>query len=207
MSAAGPSSENRQPGDSVVPKDETSLTSERFGTESRKVLLVDDDVPLRKNLVRAFERDGFEVATAGSVKEAHDVAAEFGPDFAVLDLNLQDGYGMELVAALQERRPGVRIVILTGYDSIASSLVALKAGVVGYLAKPVRAESVVATLLGQNPEGEEPAERPMSADRVRWEHIHRVFEQCNRNVSETARRLNMHRRTLQRILSKRAPRP
>ena len=108
-----------------MPKDETSLAPERFGAESRKVLLVDDDVPLRKNLVRAFERDGFDVATAGSIKEAHDVAAEFGPDFAVLDLNLQDGYGMELVAALQERRPGVRIVILTGYDSIASSLVAL----------------------------------------------------------------------------------
>ena len=101
----------------------------------------------------------------------------------------------------------MRIVILTGYDSIASSLVALKAGAVGYLAKPVRAEQVVAALLGQGAEPEEPAERPMSADRVRWEHIQRVFEQCNRNVSETARRLSMHRRTLQRILSKRAPRP
>jgi two-component system response regulator RegA len=179
----------------------------RAGAASRKVLLVDDDAPLRKNLVRAFEREAFKVATAGSLKEAYEVAADFAPDFAVLDLNLQDGYGMELVANLQELRPGVRILILTGYDSIASSLVALKAGAADYLAKPVRAEQVVATLLGQASEPEDPAERPMSADRVRWEHIQRVFEQCNRNVSETARRLNMHRRTLQRILSKRAPRP
>ncbi len=174
---------------------------------SRKLLLVDDDAPLRKNLVRAFERDGFEVATAGSLKEAYDVAGEFGPDFAVVDLNLQDGYGMELVSTLQQLRPGVRVVVLTGYDSIASSLVALKAGAVGYLAKPVQPEKVIAALMGSLDAGAEPAERPMSADRVRWEHIQRVFEQCNRNVSETARRLSMHRRTLQRILSKRAPRP
>ena len=183
------------------------MTNGRLGAESRKILLVDDDAPLRKNLVRAFEREGFEVATAGSLKEAYDVANDFSPDFAVLDLNLQDGYGMELVGTLQDLRPGVRIVILTGYDSIASSLVALKAGAVGYLAKPVQAEQVVATLMGQTTDSIEPAERPMSADRVRWEHIQRVFEQCSRNVSETARRLNMHRRTLQRILSKRAPRP
>jgi two-component system response regulator RegA len=192
----------------AVQKEQPAMATGRLGTESRKVLLVDDDAPLRKNLVRAFEREGFEVATAGSLKEAYDVAADFCPDYAVLDLNLQDGYGMELVGTLQDLRPGVRIVILTGYDSIASSLVALKAGAAGYLAKPVQAEQVVATLLGQADDSTaEPAERPMSADRVRWEHIQRVFEQCNRNVSETARRLSMHRRTLQRILSKRAPRP
>ena len=188
-------------------KEQSGTGQVRVGTEARKVLLVDDDAPLRKNLVRAFEREAFEVAAAGSLREAYEVVVDFTPDFAVLDLNLQDGYGMELVANLQELRPGVRIVILTGYDSIASSLVALKAGAVGYLAKPVRAEEVVAALLDQGGGGEVPAERPMSADRVRWEHIQRVFEQCNRNVSETARRLNMHRRTLQRILTKRAPRP
>ena len=173
----------------------------------RRVLLVDDDAPLRNNLVRAFERESCEVATAASIKEAHEVAADFVPDYAVLDLNLEDGYGMELVASLRELRPGVRILILTGYDSIASSLVALKSGAAGYLAKPVRAEQVVAALFGETREPAEPSERPMSADRVRWEHIQRMFEQCNRNVSETARRLNMHRRTLQRILAKRAPRP
>jgi two-component system response regulator RegA len=118
----------------------------------RRLLLVDDDAPLRKNLVRAFEREGFEVATAGVLREAYEVAGEFGPDFAVVDLNLQDGYGMELVTALQQLKPGVRVVILTGYDSIASSLVALKAGAVGYLAKPVQPEQVIAALLGE-PDG------------------------------------------------------
>ena len=190
----------------AVQREQTGAVDGRFGAESRKVLLVDDDAPLRRNLARAFERDGFEVATAASLKEAYHVAADFCPDFALLDLNLRDGYGMTLVSTLQELRPGVRIVILTGYDSIASSLVALKAGAVGYLAKPVQTEKVVATLLGRGDDSAEPAERPMSADRVRWEHIQRVFEQCNRNVSETARRLGMHRRTLDRILRKRAPR-
>jgi two-component system, response regulator RegA len=187
-------------------RDATAQAAQQPGIK-RKLLLVDDDAPLRKNLVRAFERENFEVATAGSMKEAYEVAGEFAPDFAVVDLNLQDGYGMELVGALQDLRPGVRVVVLTGYDSIASSLVALKAGAVGYLAKPVQPEQVVQALVGEPESQAEPAERPMSADRVRWEHIQRVFEQCNRNVSETARRLNMHRRTLQRILSKRAPRP
>ena len=190
----------------AVQREQTGAVDGRFGAESRKVLLVDDDAPLRRNLARAFERDGFEVATAASLKEAYHVAADFCPDFALLDLNLRDGYGMTLVTTLQELRPGVRIVILTGYDSIASSLVALKAGAVGYLAKPVQTEKVVATLLGRGDDSAEPAERPMSANRVRWEHIQRVFEQCNRNVSETARRLGMHRRTLDRILKKRAPR-
>ncbi len=170
-----------------------------------KVLLVDDDAPLRRNLVRALERLGYEIATAASLREAYDVAASFVPEFAVVDLNLTDGHGMELVETLQELRPGIRVVVLTGYDSIASSIVATKAGAVGYLAKPVKPEELAAALAG---ELDQPAdESPMSADRVRWEHIQRVFEQCSRNVSETARRLNMHRRTLQRILSKRAPRP
>ncbi len=171
-----------------------------------KVLLVDDDAPLRRNLVRALERLGYEIATAGGVREAYDVAAQFEPEFAVLDLNLADGYGMELVETLQQLRPGIRVVVVTGYDSIASSIVATKAGAVGYLAKPVKPEEVAAALSGEIDQ-QRADDSPMSADRVRWEHIQRVFEQCSRNVSETARRLNMHRRTLQRILSKRAPRP
>ncbi len=171
----------------------------------KKLLLVDDDAPLRRNLVRSLERLGFVVATAVSLREAYETTAEFLPDFAVIDLNLEDGHGMELVESLQGLRPGLRVVVMTGYDSIASSIVATKAGAIGYLAKPVKPEDLVAVLDGSA----EPTvdDSPMSADRVRWEHIQRVFEQCNRNVSETARRLNMHRRTLQRILSKRAPRP
>ncbi len=171
-----------------------------------RVLLVDDDAPLRRNLVRAFEREGFSVATAASLKEAYDVAPEVVPDCAVLDLNLEDGHGLQLLDTLKELRPSCRIVVLTGYDSIASSVLALKSGVAHYLAKPVAPEAVIAALRGELEEPTAPADQPMSADRVRWEHIQRVFEQCNRNVSETARRLGMHRRTLQRILAKRAPR-
>jgi two-component system response regulator RegA len=185
------------------------MVSEALGGEAgggRKVLLVDDDLPLRRNLGRALEREGFVVAGAGGLKEAYDVAAEFQPALAVVDLNLKDGHGMELIRGLQEMHPGVRVVVLTGYDSIASSVVALRAGAVGYLAKPVQAQELIAALTGTGPEVTDPGDVPMSADRVRWEHIQRVFEQCGRNVSETARRLNMHRRTLQRILSKRAPR-
>jgi two-component system response regulator RegA len=173
----------------------------------RKVLIVDDDAPLRRNLGRALEREGFVVAGASGLKEAYEVAGEFQPELAVVDLNLRDGHGMELVGGLQQMRPGIRVVVLTGYDSIASSVLALRAGAVGYLAKPVQPGDVIAALTGAGPDVTDPGDTPMSADRVRWEHIQRVFEQCNRNVSETARRLNMHRRTLQRILSKRAPRP
>ncbi|MCS6781035.1 MAG: response regulator [Geminicoccaceae bacterium] len=171
-----------------------------------RVLLVDDDAPLRRQLVRALEREGFSVATAASLGEAYQVAAEEPPDCAVLDLNLEDGHGLQLLDTLKELRPGCRVVVLTGYDSIASSVVALKAGVAHYLAKPVAPETVIAALKGELEEPEPAVDQPMSADRIRWEHIQRVFEQCNRNVSETARRLNMHRRTLQRILAKRAPR-
>ena len=140
-------------------RDATAQAVQQPGVK-RKLLLVDDDAPLRKNSVRAFERENFEVATAGSLKEAYEVAGEFAPDFAVVDLNLQDGYGMELVGALQDLRPGVRVVVLTGYDSIASSLVALKAGAVGYLAKPVQPEQVVQALVGEPDSQAEPAERP-----------------------------------------------
>lgn len=180
--------------------------SRAAGQSAGKLLLVDDDAPLRRNLVRAMERLGYEVATAGGVREACEVAASFRPDLAVIDLNLEDGHGMELLESLRELRPDLRIVVLTGYDSIASSIVATKAGAIGYLAKPVKPEELAAALKGEADQTIDD-DNPMSADRVRWEHIHRVFEQCNRNVSETARRLNMHRRTLQRILSKRAPRP
>ena len=183
---------------------ETEPSSIAVGSAG-KVLLVDDDAPLRRNLVRALERLGYEIATAGGLREAYEVAATFVPEYAVVDLNLADGHGMELVETLKDLRPGIRIVVVTGYDSIASSIVATKAGAVGYLAKPVKPEELAAALAGTFDQAQD--DSPMSADRVRWEHIQRVFEQCNRNVSETARRLNMHRRTLQRILSKRAPRP
>jgi two-component system, response regulator RegA len=172
----------------------------------RKLLLVDDDAPLRRSMARALERRDFQVLAAEGVAEARTLAREHRPEFAVLDMRLTEGSGLDLVRTLRDLRPEIRIVIVTGYGNIATAVAAIKAGAVDYLAKPVDADDVVSALLKSGQGLPPPRENPMSADRVRWEHIQRVFEQCNRNVSETARRLNMHRRTLQRILNKRAPR-
>jgi two-component system, response regulator RegA len=172
----------------------------------RSLLLVDDDAPLRRSLARALERRGFHVLAAEGLAEARDHAHAHRPEFAVLDMRLTEGSGLDLVRTLRELRPEVRIVIVTGYGNIATAVAAIKAGAADYLAKPVDADDVVNALLRSGQGLPPPRDNPMSADRVRWEHIQRVFEQCNRNVSETARRLNMHRRTLQRILNKRAPR-
>lgn len=170
------------------------------------ILLVDDDAPLRRSLQRAMERRGFRVFVGESLKSGLELAHSIEPDYAVIDLRLEDGSGIELVRKLRELHHKVRIVILTGYGNIATAVAAVKAGAVDYLAKPADADEVIAALMATGQTLPPPPENPMSADRVRWEHIQRVFEQCNRNVSETARRLTMHRRTLQRILNKRAPR-
>src|ERR671919_1039242 len=172
----------------------------------RKLLLVDDDAPLRRSLTRALERRGFEVLPAEGLAEPTGRPRRHRPEFAVLDMRLTEGSGLDLVHTLRTLRPDVRIVIVTGYGNIATAVAAIKAGAVDYLAKPVDADDVANALLRSGEGLPPPPDNPMSADRVRWEHIQRVFEQCNRNVSETARRLNMHRRTLQRILNKRAPR-
>jgi two-component system, response regulator RegA len=172
----------------------------------RSLLIVDDDTPLCQRLARAMERRGFVVATAESVAAGVSAATTHPPAFAVVDLRLGDGSGLEVVSALRSARPGARIVVLTGYGNIATAVAAVKAGALDYLPKPADADAVERALLAKEGETPEPPEDPMSADRVRWEHIQRVFELCERNVSETARRLKMHRRTLQRILSKHAPR-
>jgi len=124
----------------------------------------------------------------------------------VVDRRLGAGTGLDVIVALKQRRPDARAIILTGYGNIATAVNAVKLGAVDYLSKPADADDVVAALLALDGRKADPPENPMSADRVRWEHIQRIYEMCNRNVSETARRLNMHRRTLQRILAKRAPR-
>jgi two-component system response regulator RegA len=121
-------------------------------------------------------------------------------------MRLGDGAGLEVVEAIRGVRPDARIIMLTGYGNIATAVAAVKAGAIDYLSKPADADDVVNALLARAGETPRPPENPMSADRVRWEHIQRIYELCGNNVSETARRLNMHRRTLQRILSKRAPR-
>ena len=171
----------------------------------RTLLIADDDAPFRTRLARAMEGRGFIVRTAATVAEAI-TAAEDPPAYAVLDLRMTDGSGLDAVAPLRAARPDIRIVILTGYGNIATAVAAVKEGAVDYLAKPADADAVESALIAEGRNLPPPPQNPMSADRVRWEHIQRVYEQCDRNVSETARRLNMHRRTLQRILSKHAPR-
>jgi two-component system, response regulator RegA len=172
----------------------------------RSLLIVDDDAPLCQRLARAMERRGFVVVTADSVAGGIAAATEHAPAFAVVDMRLGDGRGFDVVTALRRSRPASRIVMLTGYGNIATAVAAVKAGAIDYLPKPADADAVERALLAQEDGAPEPPLDPMSADRVRWEHIQRVFELCDRNVSETARRLKMHRRTLQRILSKHAPR-
>src|SRR5689334_23242320 len=172
----------------------------------RTLLIVDDDAPLCQRLARAMERRGFVVSTADGVASGVAAASAHPPAFAVVDLRLGDGSGLDVVAALRAARPGARIVMLTGYGNIATAVAAVKAGALDYLTKPADADAVERALLAGDSSLPPPPEDPMSADRVRWEHIQRVFEQCDRNVSETARRLKMHRRTLQRILGKHAPR-
>lgn len=172
----------------------------------RSLLLVDDDEAFLKRLARAMERRGFEVVTAESVAAGKSLAAARPPAYAVVDLRLEDGNGLDVVETLRTRRPDCRVVVLTGYGAIATAVAAVKIGAVDYLSKPADANDVVNALLATGEALPPPPENPMSADRVRWEHIQRVYEQCDRNVSETARRLSMHRRTLQRILAKRSPR-
>ncbi|WP_417771220.1 ActR/PrrA/RegA family redox response regulator transcription factor [Stappia sp.] len=172
----------------------------------KSLLIVDDDRPFQQRLARAMEKRGFETATADSVREALEKVRIKAPDFAVVDMRLEDGSGLDVVEAIRARRPEARVVILTGYGNIATAVTAVKLGAVDYLAKPADADDVLAALTSSSEERAAPPENPMSADRVRWEHIQRIYELCDRNVSETARRLNMHRRTLQRILAKRAPR-
>ncbi|MEX0860250.1 MAG: ActR/PrrA/RegA family redox response regulator transcription factor [Cucumibacter sp.] len=174
--------------------------------KDRSLLLVEDDKSFLSRLERAMERRGFEVITAESVAAGLAAIKAGPPAYAVVDMRLADGNGLDVVSALKDMRPDAGAVVLTGYGNIATAVTAVKLGAVDYLAKPVDADDVFRALLADESVKAEPPENPMSADRVRWEHIQRVYELCDRNVSETARRLNMHRRTLQRILAKRAPR-
>lgn len=171
----------------------------------RTLLLVDDDEPFLRRLARAMEKRGFEPVLAGTVAEGRQIALSQPPAYAVIDLRLEDGNGLDVVEALRNIRPGARIVVLTGYGAIATAVAAVKIGATDYLSKPADANDIANALLSRQDALPPPPDNPMSADRVRWEHIQRVYELCDRNVSETARRLNMHRRTLQRILAKRGP--
>ena len=191
MSETGTATDETDNGDGIGP--------------DRSLLIVDDDGPFLRRLARAMEARGFAVDTAESTAEGIAKAGAKTPKYAVVDLRLGDGSGLDVIAAIRERRVDTRIIMLTGYGNIATAVTAVKLGAVDYLAKPADADDIFAALTQKPGEKAELPENPMSADRVRWEHIQRVYEMCERNVSETARRLNMHRRTLQRILAKRAP--
>ncbi|BDA86944.1 DNA-binding response regulator [Aureimonas sp. SA4125] len=183
-----------------------TLVASNLPEGERSLLLVDDDRPFLLRLSRALEQRGFAVRTAESVAEGLAAIKANAPAFAVVDMRLADGNGLDVIESLQRRRADARVVVLTGYGNIATAVTAVKLGAIDYLAKPADADEVIAALMRAPGDKAEPPENPMSADRVRWEHIQRVYELCERNVSETARRLSMHRRTLQRILAKRAPR-
>ena len=171
----------------------------------KTLLLVDDDEPFLRRLTKAMEKRGFKVESAGSVAAGRAIATARPRAYAVVDLRLTDGNGLDVVEVLHEKRPDCRVVVLTGYGAIATAVAAVKIGATDYLSKPADASDITNALLASGDDLPPPPENPMSADRVRWEHIQRVYELCDRNVSETARRLNMHRRTLQRILAKRSP--
>jgi len=173
--------------------------------EDRTLLLVDDDEAFLRRLAKAMEKRGFEVETALSVADGRAIAMARTPAYAVCDLRLEDGNGLDVVEVIRERRPDSRVVVLTGYGAIATAVAAVKIGATDYLSKPADANDIINALLANGADLPPPPDNPMSADRVRWEHIQRVYELCDRNVSETARRLRMHRRTLQRILAKRSP--
>jgi two-component system response regulator RegA len=190
--------------DGPLPTPEAASEALDLGPDP-SLLLVDDDEAFLRRLGRAMERRGFAVEMAGSVAQALAAIAVRAPAYAVVDLRLGDGNGLDVVERLRERRDDARVIVLTGYGAIASAVAAVKIGAIDYLSKPADAAEVTRALLAQEGDLPEPPENPMSADRVRWEHIQRVYEMCDRNVSETARRLGMHRRTLQRILAKRSP--
>ena len=182
------------------------LEKETVEAADRSLLLVDDDRPFLDRLARAMETRGFIVSACGSVAEGLDSIARHPPAFAVVDMRLGDGNGLDVISELKARRPDARGIILTGYGNITTAVTAVKLGAFDYLAKPADADEIFHALMATQHDRAAVPENPMSADRVRWEHIQRIYELCGRNVSETARRLGMHRRTLQRILAKRAPR-
>ena len=174
--------------------------------ENNSLIILDDDQPFLKRLSVAMEKRGFKVFPASSMAEFSRIIESDCPNYAIIDLRLSDGTGLDAVESIRNINPKSKIVVLTGYGAIATAVAAVKIGAIDYLSKPADANDILNALVFSDQSKPPPPVNPMSADRVKWEHIQRIFELCNRNVSETARRLNMHRRTLQRILAKRSPR-
>lgn len=166
------------------------------------LLVVEDDEPLRQRLVRAFDERGFLARGAGSAHEALD-ASEEGPEYAVVDLRIGDDSGLEVLRELLARDPGTRVVMLTGYGSIATAVEAMRLGAVHYLTKPADADEILRALQrGASDALPAPPGEPLSLARAEWEHINSVLVSVSGNISEAARRLGLHRRSLQRKLAK-----
>ena len=170
-----------------------------------QLIIVDDDSPFRERLARSMEKKGFEVEAFSNAKEAKTRIANKKFDYAIVDMRLDDGSGLELIKNIKDISPETKSLLLTGYGNIATAVAAIKSGAIDYLPKPSETDQIYDALTSSKKILPPPPKNPMTADRIRWEHIQRVFIQCERNVSETARRLRMHRRTLQRILNKHAP--
>ncbi|HEY9035682.1 MAG TPA: response regulator transcription factor [Pseudomonadales bacterium] len=171
---------------------------------SPSVILVDDDDALREVLSRAFMRRGYEVITAASVEAALQLVADNSPEYAVVDLKMPGDSGLVLVKTLKALDEQTRIVMLTGYSSIATAVEAIKLGATHYLAKPADADDIIAAFARGDGDAEMPvSDNPMTVERLEWEHIQKVLTEHEGNVSATARALRMHRRTLQRKLAKR----
>ncbi|HXE78134.1 MAG TPA: response regulator transcription factor [Rhodanobacter sp.] len=183
------------------------MTDTPSAPSTRPLLLVDDDETFVRVLTRALTSRGFEVVSASNFAEARTLARRTHPRYCVLDLKLGEENGLALIPDLRNMVPDMRILLLTGYASIATAVEAIKRGAHDYLAKPVDADAIVRALLedeDDNPDLEPPEapEQPLALRRIEWEHIQRVLTECDGNISATARRLGMHRRTLQRKLNK-----
>ena len=172
---------------------------------SNNLIIVDDDLPFRERLSRSMEKKGFIVEAFSNFKDSSIRISSKNFDYAIVDMRLEDGSGLELIKEIKTSNPNTKSLLLTGYGNIATAVAAIKSGAIDYLPKPAEVDQIYDALTNSKNVLPPPPENPMTADRIRWEHIQRVFIQCNRNVSETARRLRMHRRTLQRILNKHAP--
>ncbi|PCH86092.1 MAG: two-component system response regulator [Piscirickettsiaceae bacterium] len=172
--------------------------------EKQKLLIIDDDELYCDVLRGAFESRGYEVAVAHDIEQSQQRIKQFQPELAVVDLRLEQESGLHIIKALKAHDENTQIVMLTGYASIATAVEAVKLGARQYITKPANADEILAAFSKQDGDVDlAPAERPLSVKRMQWEHMQKVLLECDGNISETARQLNMHRRTLQRMLAKR----
>ena len=177
--------------------------TEQEQTDQPSLLIVDDDTVFCEVLSEALTKRGYSVTTAHNVDDGLELARKEPPEFAVIDLRMPGKSGLEMVSELKQLDEHTRIVVLTGYASIATAVEAIKLGAIHYLAKPADADDIAAAFYREDGDKDTPIRsKPLSVGQVEWEHIHKVLTECDGNVSETARRLNMHRRTLQRKLAK-----